>query len=238
VEKTNLGPRPVKPPTGRALSRSRADLLETLRGQAEPVGLHALAASTGLHPNTVREHLDALLHEGLAARRRAPAVGRGRPAWLYEATLGPTGTSGNEYAGLAAALAALIERTSDSPAEAAAEAGVAWGRQLAAQTGQPLGKSPAAARRQVIEIFDRMGFAPQPDRSNVETRLTRCPLLQAAHESPTVVCNVHLGIVRGAMATYGYDGSASELHPFSEPGACRLRLVADRPGAEGGGAAS
>lgn len=78
----------------------------------------------------------------------------------------------------------------------------------------------------MIAIFDRMGFEPQGDRNAVDVRLTRCPLLQAAHESPSVVCSVHLGIVRGAMAAYHHDGSASELHPFSEPGACHLRLVA------------
>ena len=60
----------------------------------------------------------------------------------------------------------------------------------------------------------------------MEVRLTRCPLLEAARESPTVVCSVHLGIVRGALAAQGHDGSASELHPFSDPGACHLRLVA------------
>jgi predicted ArsR family transcriptional regulator len=210
------------------LSSSRAALLETLRAQAEPVSLSALITATGLHRNTVREHMDALVRDGLVERRRAPAEGRGRPAWLYGATFGPQATVGNEYAGLATALAALVERTSDSPADDAAAAGFDWGRRLAAETGEPTGPTPAAARRQVVEIFDRMGFEPKPDRSSVDVRLTRCPLLQAAHESPTVVCSVHLGIVRGAIAAYGHDGSASELHPFSEPGACHLRLVADR----------
>ena len=78
----------------------------------------------------------------------------------------------------------------------------------------------------MIAIFERMGFEPQADRNAVDVRLTRCPLLQAAHESPKVVCSVHLGIVRGAMAAYDHDGSASQLEPFSEPGACHLRLVA------------
>jgi predicted ArsR family transcriptional regulator len=238
VKKRDLGPLPPVPPTRRALSSSRAALLEALRGQAEPVSLNALVASTGLHHNTVRDHVEALRKDGLVARRRGAAEGRGRPAWLYEATAGPTGTPGNEYAGLSVALAALIERTSDTPGQAASEAGFEWGRRLAAETGPPSGRTAAAARRQVVEILDRMGFAPAADRRNVETLLTRCPLLQAAHESPTVICNVHLGIVRGAMAAYGYDGGASELHPFSDPGACHLRLVADPPDVERTGAES
>jgi predicted ArsR family transcriptional regulator len=209
------------------MSTSRAALVELLRDQPEAVTLSALVAATGLHRNTVREHLDALVEEGLVERHRAPSQGRGRPAWLYRATFGPRSTVGNEYAGLARALAALVERTSDSPAVDATSAGVAWGQELAAEVGPPAGRTAAAARRQVIRIFDRMGFEPQADRNGVEVRLTRCPLLQAAHESPTVVCHVHLGIVQGALAAYGRDGAASELHPFSEPGACHLRLVAD-----------
>lgn len=209
------------------MSASRAALLEALRGRDEPVGLAELVEETGLHRNTVREHMDALIDEGLVERHRAHAEGRGRPAWLYRATFGPRATAGNEYAALATALATTLERTSDRPAEAGADAGLAWGRQLAEQAGEPDRGTRAAARRKVVEIFDRMGFAPQADRSSVEVLLTRCPLLEAAHESPTVVCSVHLGIVRGAMAAYGHDGSASELHPFSHPRGCHLRLVAD-----------
>lgn len=93
----------MPPLTGRALSASRADLLETLRGQPELVSIKALIDATGLHRNTVREHMDALVHDGLVERHRAPAEGRGRPAWLYAATFGPQATVGNEYAGLATA---------------------------------------------------------------------------------------------------------------------------------------
>ena len=131
MENTSLGPLPVPPASGRALSSSRATLLETLRDERAAVSLSDLVAATGLHRNTVREHMDALLDEGLVERERAAAEGRGRPAWLYRATFGPQATVGNEYAGLATALAALVERTSDSPAEDAAEAGFGWGQQLA-----------------------------------------------------------------------------------------------------------
>ncbi len=227
MKNNRLGPLPAAPPTGRALSPSRARLLEALRREQEAVGLDALGATTGLHHNTVREHLDALVADGLVERHRAPAQGRGRPAWLYRATFGPRATAGNEYAGLATALASLVERTSDSPAEDAAAAGFEWGRRLAAEDGEEAPRTPAAARRQVTGIFERMGFAPEADRRHVDVLLTRCPLLEAAQESPTVVCSVHLGIVRGALAASGHDGRESELHPFSEPGACHLRLVAD-----------
>jgi len=69
-----------------------------------------------------------------------------------------------------------------------------------------------------------MGFAPEPDHDATEVRLTRCPLLEAAHQQPDIVCSVHLGIAEGALETYGAGTEGLELLPFHEPGACLLRL--------------
>ena len=94
-------------------------MLEALDERAEPISIAALATVTGLHVNTLREHLDALGDAGLVRRERAPVAGRGRPAWLYSAipddeTQGET----SEYAGLASALAEVIEQSSSSPPNA------------------------------------------------------------------------------------------------------------------------
>lgn len=214
------------------MSESRAQLLERLRSQTRLTSLAALVALTGLHRNTVREHMDALLDAGLVTRERAPSRGRGRPAWLYAATNGPEPGGDSEYAGLAGALASVIERTSARPAEDAIAAGAEWGRDLAEKAGRPAEDSPLARRRQVVKVFDVMGFEPEADEDAVDVRLTRCPLLEVAYRHPDVVCNVHLGIVRGAMAAYGTEDAASELHPFAEPGACRLRLHPTAPGTD------
>ena len=79
-----------------------------------------------------------------------------------------------------------------------------------------------------------MGFDPRPDDAHTTLRLTRCPLLEAAEKHPDVICAVHLGIARGAMAEYGADDSAVDLLPVAEPGACLLHLAhgpADQPAA-------
>ena len=203
------------------MSRPRAALLETVQAQAGPTTLAALVALTGLHANTVREHLEALESRGLVQRHRAAPSGRGRPAWLYEAT---EQRERSEYAGLAATLAAAIHRTSSNPREDATAAGLEWGRDLARRQGQPEEPGGAAARRQVVGLLADIGFAPEADDRQSVVRLTRCPLLEAAYRYPDVVCGVHLGIVRGALEEYGADGSRTELFPFSEPGACRLAI--------------
>lgn len=204
------------------LSASRSALLATLRDQTEAVTMAALAALSGLHVNTVREHLEALARLGLVHRHASAPNGRGRPAWLYLAT-GAEGAP-SEYAGLAAALAATIHRTSDTPTEDAAEAGEDWGRRLADERGARPVADATTARGEVVDLLDELGFGADSDPSNTVVRLTRCPLLAAAHQFPDVVCGVHLGLVRGALTAYGADTQGTDLVPFAEPGACLLRL--------------
>lgn len=218
------GPRPSIGRSAQPLSRSRAALLETLRTRTEPTTLADLAAASGLHVNTVGEHLHALVRSGLARRHPEAPAGRGRPAWLYEAT-GRHATADPEYAGLASALAAAIHRTSATPTDDAVAAGRGWGHQLARERGARPASSAVAARREVVGLLDEMGFAPQSDARSAVVSLTRCPLLETANEYPDVVCGVHLGLVQGALEEYGADPDGAELLPFAQPGACRLHLV-------------
>lgn len=222
------GPRPTATLRRRLpkLSAARAHLLELLADQPEPCTVAALAALSRQHPNTVREHLDGLVASGLAARTRAPAVGRGRPAWLYAATEDETvSASAREYAGLASALAGQLARSSPDPVADALQAGRAWGRELAPE-GE-VAHSGADARREVVGMLDDLGFAPEADARTAVVRLRRCPLLEAAYEHPEIVCGVHLGLVQGALEQIGGDATAADLEPFAEPGACRLTLLGD-----------
>jgi predicted ArsR family transcriptional regulator len=209
------------------MSPSRAALLETLRAQVEPTPLGALARAAGLHQNTVREHLDALVTSGLATRSAAAPSGRGRPAWLYQATdRDPAATT--EYAGLAAALARAIHDRSPDPVDDAVVAGRSWGRDLAGRRDGGPQPNATAARREVVHLLDELGFAPETDRRAASVRLTRCPLLDAAHRYPDVVCGVHLGLTQGALEEYGAAPQGVRLLPFAEPGACRLHLTGGR----------
>jgi predicted ArsR family transcriptional regulator len=215
------GPRPAGAAVVATLSRARRSLLALLEDQGRPVTLAELAALSGLHENTVRGHLDGLAEEGLVTREREAPSGRGRPAWLWRARPGEA----DEYAGLAAALAHALRETSDHPEEDAIRAGRNWGRRLAARRTTH-GDGPATPR--VRGLLDRLGFAPEggldAEADAGELRLTRCPLLDVAMEEPTIVCNVHLGLVGGALEEYDAPDPDAELRPFAEPGACILRM--------------
>lgn len=214
-----------------ALSRSGERLLQTLQRLHAPVTVAVLVEQTRLHPHTVRENLDALLASGLASRQRATPTGRGRPPWLYEATQGEATSSGSEYAGLAVALAGVIQRGSATPRQDGVDAGVHWGRQLARHASASAGHPARAAHPRLLSLLQDMGFAPRADPSGAVVRLTRCPLVDAARLHPDVVCGVHLGIVRGALREFGAAPLSTALVPFAEPGACRLELGVQASGA-------
>ncbi|MFE1785130.1 helix-turn-helix transcriptional regulator [Streptomyces sp. NPDC059506] len=215
------------------LSRQRRAVLQHLRGRAGAVTVAALAQECGLHSNTVREHLDALVDAGLADRERAPAAGRGRPAWLYRARP-PQQSAVREYAGLATVLAGQIARSSADPHADALAAGEEWGRALVA--GQEPARTPKEARGRVLALLGEIGFAPEADEDAREARLPRCPFVEAAREHPGVICNVHAGLARAGLAALSGEAERVALHPFAEPGACRLLLDAapDGPDAPGG----
>jgi len=219
-----LGPEPtpvLRAPV--ALSEQRLRVLEYVR-EHSPVRVADAATFLDLHPNTVREHLEAIAGLGLVERSTATALGRGRPATLYRATAADPAVAVRDYAGLAIALAGQLARTSASPGPDARAAGIEWGREL---VDEP---SPSGDPRQsVLDALARLGFAPddEDDAPGVHRgiALRRCPLLDAARRYPAVVCQVHLGIVEGMLDRLGApDSRGLDLNPFAEPGACRLFL--------------
>lgn len=220
-----MGPVPARGGEGlRSLSQQRAIVLEALQRQDDAVTAAGLADELGLHVNTAREHLDALVERGLVERLRGPVAGRGRPAWTYSAAgQHEPDPRVREYVGLTIALAGHIHRTSSDPVAEGLDAGHAWGQALVA--GEPLPRSAIAARRRVVDLLDLMGFHPKADGRVRQVALRRCPLLDAAIRNPQVVCSVHLGMARGALEALGADPSPTRLRPFAEPGACRLTLA-------------
>ncbi|MET4004588.1 putative ArsR family transcriptional regulator [Arthrobacter sp. UYCu511] len=226
------------------MSKARATVLARLRLHDATLSVEQLSAETGQHPNTVREHLEALVETSYATRTAAPKVGRGRPAWQYQASASPAGPVG--YAALAAALAKHIALHSHHPAAEGEAAGRAW-----AQALKPAGNSPdnlpefsaatapegggaaaktiskaaaKTARSGVSNALVEAGFGVQKNRDATELVLTTCPIVEAARDNPEVVCAVHLGLVKGLLTGSGLAESEVELLPFSGPGRCTLHL--------------
>jgi predicted ArsR family transcriptional regulator len=218
---------------------SRRRLLQVIarRPASSPPTVGDLVATVGGHPNTTRHHLRVLLAAGLVLEEHAPPQGgRGRPAARYAVTragrdaVAPNagGAAAEEYVALAAAFAErLAERDGDPGADARA-IGQAWGVGLAGrqEADQPQDGSPG---ERVVALLDRLGFSPDTEpalegASGTTVLLRTCPLLDAARRHPEVVCQVHLGLVAGALEAHHEPSDGLQLVPFSRPGACELTL--------------
>ena len=230
VTELPMGPRPGRAEPVAAISKARAAVLERLRQMEGTLSVEQLALQTGQHANTVREHLEALTGDGYATKTAGPKEGRGRPAWLYQATAAPAAPVG--YLALAAALAQHLASTSTNPAAAGESAGRSWARALpgtsrlgtVAAEDVPGKAGGKIARQRVATALDQAGFGIQGNRDATELTLTTCPLVEVAKGNPEVVCAVHLGLVKELLSGSGLPEGDVLLLPFAGPGFCTLHL--------------
>lgn len=200
---SNLGPRPVAEPALR-LSAARSAVLAFVIDAAKPVTVAEVAESSGQHTNTIREHLDALVHAGLVARATTPPSGRGRPAIAYSSVGGSSALHGTkEYAALVDALVEQLKRTSSDVLSDALAVGRTWAQDV-------------PRRENVTEMLRAMGF-DSTRQSEEHLLLETCPVLAAAKSNPEVVCHIHLGLLREVA------GEGTQLEPFIENG-CMVTL--------------
>lgn len=218
------------PPQPPALGDSRARVLETLQTAHGPLAVGDVAAKIGLHPNTVRFHLDGLVEQGLAERHSEQRDTPGRPRALYTAHRGSAPAGQRSYRLLAQILTSYLAGASRQPEKAALRAGEEWGRYLA-ERPEPFRRTDATtATRQLARALDNIGFAPEPTTAGGKRKilLHHCPFREAAEQHREVVCSVHLGLMRGMLTELNAPLEAASLEPFVEPDLCVAHL-ASRP---------
>ena len=201
-------------------SPSRARILETLAAAGRAARRPELGARVGLHPNTVRWHLGVLADAGFVSSSTEPPTRPGRPRVVFTADRGAA-EGREDYRLLAAILAGSLSGT-ETGAAAAEQAGAAWGRFLVERPRPFARLSAGDAADQVVRLLDEHGF--EPERENGDVLMRRCPFRDLAEQHGDVVCSVHLGLIRGALAETGAPVTATRLEPFVEPGLCRARL--------------
>jgi predicted ArsR family transcriptional regulator len=208
----------------RALSDpSRVQILEVVQEAKAPLDARELGTRVGLHVNTVRSHLHVLAEAGLVSARREERTRPGRPRVLYEATAEALDAPAlASYRLLAQILASSLAGSKRNPSARAEEAGQAWGAHLVRKPPPFTSISKEETIDEVVRLHEEHGFRPELRRapSGQEIVLKRCPFKEVATTYQTVICPLHLGLVRGALAELGTGVEADWLEPFAEPGAC------------------
>jgi predicted ArsR family transcriptional regulator len=201
-----------------------------LRSAPAPLGVRDIAQRTGLHPNTARFHLEALVEAGLATRETQPRQTPGRPRVGYRATARATAGQ-RRYRLLSEMLATLIGAMPE-PAAAAEEAGREWGEYLTEQPPPYQRVTSADAIAKLTSSLAELGFAPELAASREDggyaVNLRQCPFLEVAQQHRQVICALHLGLMRGALSRMRAPVTADRLDPFVAPGLCVARLSASQ----------
>lgn len=208
------------------LGRTRSKVLEELQLAGTPVGVAILAERLGLHPNTVRFHLDVLVRAGLAERSAEPTARPGRPALQFSAAPDSPTAGRRNYRVLAEILTAQITANSPDPTTTALAAGREWGRSLARRPSPTRPTDAAEASRQLDRVLTDVGFRPRlvgrGRRRRVE--LHHCPFRELAATTGDVVCSIHLGVMQGLLAELDAPLQADSAEPFVGPSLCLIHL--------------
>ena len=200
--------------------------MEVLQDSGTQLNVNDMAARVGLHTNTVRLHLDALVAAGLADSEAEKRDLRGRPRKLYAANANSANAGRRSYRLLAEILASSMAAQTSKPREAAVKAGQEWGRYL--------GEGPSPFKRvdadeamlRLVRAMADIGFAPEAVTKGRRRRvlLHGCPFLEVARNYPEVTCSIHLGLMNGLLAELEAPLEVDRLDPFVEPALCVASL--------------
>jgi predicted ArsR family transcriptional regulator len=198
------------------LGPTRAEVLHHLRTADGPVPVSEVSEALGLHPNTTRFHLDALIAARLVVREAEQRGRPGRPKVLYRAA---HGHRANRYQDFAGVLVRHFAGAGEDRAARAMAAGEMWGAELRARTG-----SDGEALPRVVNSLDGLGYAPMlVTGEHTLLELHHCPYVELAADDPEVVCTLHLGLVRGLLGP-DQPWTVTAIRPWATPTTCQVQL--------------
>ena len=184
---------------------SRVQILHLVQTRAERT-IDELCRATGLHPNTVREHLQRLIEGGYVIQASEHRTTRGRPRTLYSAATGTADAS------------SPIAR---NKAKAAAERGDLLRRVLPA-SASALGRDATYQLDALIEHLEESGFEPVVDDEQLTVDLSPCPHAAGRAEDRPMLCTVHLGLMQGVLTQAGGPLAAEAVRTSAFPADCAV----------------
>jgi len=192
-----------------------------------PREIQELARMLGIHPTTVRAHLDRLLQAGVLEEEAGVPAGRGRPSRRYRLRQ-PLVARDPEVQLFVGSLVSLLRAAFGERATAAAEEeGLRRGLQLG-QSGRHISFEEAV--REVVKTLNRLSFDPDPVHLSQDNRVAidvrHCPFgVEPDDPDGAIVCAFHAGLVRGLAESMSGQPVDVRLLPFVAPGRCQVQLL-------------
>jgi len=189
----------------------------------KPLATADIADSLGLHPNTVRPHLERMREVGLLEVSAEVRTAVGRPQNLYALSDGAPslGLEPPTFPMLARMLVRLAEATG-ATADDAADVGREQG-----DLDARLYTNAASCLEALVDRLDQLGFDPAVDGSEEgETAViafAHCPFRELAEAHPDLVCSLHRGMVEGFVETMG-DAEVDDFHPLVHRQPCQVSI--------------
>jgi predicted ArsR family transcriptional regulator len=188
-----------------------------------------IAESLGLHPNTVRPHLERMREIGLIDVEVSGRGDVGRPQHRYSIapdapSLGLEPPTMPVLARMVLNMAARLRASTDD-AEAV-------GRTEGATRAVPFEDAPSTLEALVADL-DRLGFDPLVADGAIGTdgsesvdavvAFANCPFVEMAEQHPELVCGLHRGLIAGFVAEMG-DAEVSEFCTLTNHTPCRVTV--------------
>ncbi|GAB3595788.1 helix-turn-helix transcriptional regulator [Microbacterium tumbae] len=197
-----------RPVYGPISSYSRVQILHLVQSRAGR-SIQELCDATGLHANTVREHLQRLMEGGYVISEVEHRATRGRPRTLYSAATGAPDAS---------------SPVARRKVTAAARRGDLL-RRVMPGTASDLGPQATYQLDALVEHLEESGFEPVVDDGALTVDLTPCPHAAGRPEHRPVLCAVHLGLMQGILTEAGGPLVAACVLAAERPEECTIRLA-------------
>lgn len=215
--------------------------LEIARSAA-PRSTADIADTLGLHPNTIRPHLERMREVGLLDVEIDSRGTVGRPTNRYSvaADAPSLGLEPPAFPTLAGMLAQVAVQSLPA-VEDITEVGRRQGRvaALRSASGGPRPTTARACASALMAELANLGFDPAgeidtngagEDIGTASIAFAHCPFRELAEIYPQLVCNLHRGIVEGfaeaASEDAGIDWAVEEFHTLVDRDPCQVTLAA------------
>ena len=193
--------------------------LELARSQS-PRSTSEIADTLGLHPNTVRPHLERMREVGLLEVEidNRGSVGRPQHRYSLAADAPSLGLEPPAFPLLARLLARVAAQAGIAPDEAAGAA-ADQGRSLAGRAPRP------GCIEALTNALGELGFDPAvaAEGELVTIAFTHCPYRELAEAHPELVCHLHRGLIEGFVEEIG-GASVERFGTLADRDPCQVEL--------------